>query len=278
MTEIRGGMGGQQALSTAAQAYTPSRTPDNLDSVQYAEVIDLLCEGEIECFPNAKAYTRGTDAYNIALLKDIYLDDTPILTAGANPAAPQASDYNFRDVDVYTRYGTQDQTFIPLSRTIQSEYSVGVKVEAATPVTRTINTAGVNGVRITLSTPQLQEFFDNGDIYGVAVDFAVEVSYNGGPFTRVIFDSFNGRTTDLYQREVRVNFTGSRGGSIVGVAYGQQDTGRWYMKGSALCVAFDKWTKGEAKCGRISQQGGWYVAQGNGGDVLKFRRTDLAQN
>lgn len=76
----------------------------------------------------------------------------------------------------------------------------------------------------------------------------------------------------------RVNFTGSRGGSIVGVAYGQQDTGRWYMKGSALCVAFDKWTKGEAKCGRISQQGGWYVAQGNGGDVLKFRLTDLAQN
>jgi hypothetical protein len=76
----------------------------------------------------------------------------------------------------------------------------------------------------------------------------------------------------------RVNFTGSRGGSIVGVAYGQQDTGRWYMKGSALCVAFDKWTKGEAKCGRISQQGGWYVAKGNGGEVLKFRRTDLAQN
>ncbi|MEI7600518.1 MAG: hypothetical protein WCJ41_14505 [Aestuariivirga sp.] len=76
----------------------------------------------------------------------------------------------------------------------------------------------------------------------------------------------------------RVNFTGSRGGSISGVAYGQQDTGHWYMKGSALCVSFDKWTKGEAKCGRISQQGGWYVAQGNDGDVLKFRRTDVAQN
>jgi len=76
----------------------------------------------------------------------------------------------------------------------------------------------------------------------------------------------------------RVNFTGTRGGSITGVAYGQQDTGRWFMKGSALCVSFDKWTKGEAKCGRISQQGGWYVAQGNDGEALKFRRTDLAQN
>lgn len=76
----------------------------------------------------------------------------------------------------------------------------------------------------------------------------------------------------------RVSFSGNRNGTIVGVAYGQQDTGHWYMKGAALCVAFDKWTKGEAKCGRISQQGGWYVAKGDGGDMLKFRRTDLAQN
>ncbi len=76
----------------------------------------------------------------------------------------------------------------------------------------------------------------------------------------------------------RVSFSGSGNGSIVGAAYGQQDTGRWFMRGSALCVAFDKWTKGEAKCGRISQQGGWYVASGNDGDVLKFRRTDVAQN
>ena len=76
----------------------------------------------------------------------------------------------------------------------------------------------------------------------------------------------------------RVSFSGSGNGTLVGVAYGQQDTGHWYMKGSALCVAFDKWTKGKAKCGQISQQGGWYVANGKGGDVLKFRRTDVAQN
>ena len=76
----------------------------------------------------------------------------------------------------------------------------------------------------------------------------------------------------------RVSFSGSRDGAILGSAYGQQDTGRWYMKGAALCVAFDKWTKGEAKCGRISQQGGWYVAKGADGDQLKFRRSDLAQN
>lgn len=207
MTDIRGGMGGLNASSS--QAYTPSRTPDNLDSVQYAEAIDLLCEGEIEGFPNAKNYTRGTDIYNIALLKDIYLDDTPILRIGANPAAPQATDYNFQDVQVYARYGTQNQSYIQLSGAIQSEYSVNAKIEAATPITRTISTAGITAVRVTLSTPQLQEFFENGDIYGVAVDFAIDVSYNGGPFTRIIVDSFNGRTTDLYQRELQFALTGT---------------------------------------------------------------------
>ena len=76
----------------------------------------------------------------------------------------------------------------------------------------------------------------------------------------------------------RVSFSGSRGGALAGLAYGQQDKGRWYMKGAALCVSFDKWTKGKARCGEIFQQGGWYVASGSDGETLKFRRTDLAQN
>lgn len=76
----------------------------------------------------------------------------------------------------------------------------------------------------------------------------------------------------------RVNFSGTRGGKLNGVAYGQQDTGHWYMRGAALCVSFDKWTKGKPHCGQIVQQGGWYVANGNDGQTLKFRRTDLAQN
>jgi hypothetical protein len=76
----------------------------------------------------------------------------------------------------------------------------------------------------------------------------------------------------------RVSFSGSRGGALAGIAYGQQDKGHWFMKGAALCVSFEKWTKGEAKCGQISQEGGWYVASSSEGEVLKFRRTDLAQN
>jgi hypothetical protein len=76
----------------------------------------------------------------------------------------------------------------------------------------------------------------------------------------------------------RVSFAGSKGGTLSGSAYGQQDKGRWYMQGSALCVVWNKWTKGKAHCGEITRQGGWYVAMSSEGEVLKFRRTDLAQN
>ena len=76
----------------------------------------------------------------------------------------------------------------------------------------------------------------------------------------------------------RVSFAGSRGGALAGQAYGQKDKARWYMEGSSLCVVWTKWTKGQAHCGEITRQGGWYVAMSNSGEVLKFRRTDLAQN
>jgi hypothetical protein len=65
----------QQAAPPAVR--TPTRTADNLASTAFGNILDLLCEGEIEGFPSARDYTRGTDNYNKALLKDVYLTDTP---------------------------------------------------------------------------------------------------------------------------------------------------------------------------------------------------------
>jgi hypothetical protein len=74
----------------------------------------LICfsEGEIEGFPSARDYTRGTDNYNLALLKDVYLTDTPVLRSGADVTNLSDSDYNFKGVTVKTRYGTNAQTYI----------------------------------------------------------------------------------------------------------------------------------------------------------------------
>ena len=75
----------------------------------------------------------------------------------------------------------------------------------------------------------------------------------------------------------RVLFSGYRNGSLTGEAYGKQDRGHWFVKGNTLCVSWDEWTKGKIQCGSISQQGGWFVASGADGELLKFRRAMIAQ-
>ena len=46
---------------------------DALSSKQFATIVDVLSEGEIEGFPSAAAFTKGTANYNTAALKDVFL-------------------------------------------------------------------------------------------------------------------------------------------------------------------------------------------------------------
>jgi len=202
-----GGGGGKGGGSGAQGAYTPKTQPDTLDSIQYAEILDLLGEGEIEGFPSTRGYTRGTAAYDAAMLKDIYFDNTPILNPTANPAAPQTSDYNFQNLELYPRYGTQGQDYIPLAYTVQNETAVGVKVQQSAPVTRTISDVNVNAVRVTVTIPALQVITSKGDVEGNTIGLEIWVSYNSGAYTKVVADVIAGRTADAYQREYRINFT-----------------------------------------------------------------------
>ena len=130
-----GGGGGQSQtvnVNQSVQVYAASRTPikqaDNLASKSFGRILDLISEGEIEGFPSARDYTRGTDAYNVALLKDVYLTNTPILRSGADPTNPQGNDYNFQNVTVTPRYGTQAQDYIPGFGAVEDIKSVGIFV------------------------------------------------------------------------------------------------------------------------------------------------------
>jgi predicted phage tail protein len=203
---IIAGSGGQQA---ATGTTTPKTAKDTLNSTQYIQLIDLISEGEIEGFPSARAYTRGTAAYNVAMLKDIFLDGTPILKASANPAAPAAEDYNFQDITIYVRYGTADQTYVPGFESVQTEVSVGVTVSNAVPVSRTITDADTDAVRVTVSFPRLEKYLENGDVRKDEVNWQVHLSYNGGAYFTAARDSVYGRSADPFQRTLTVPLTGA---------------------------------------------------------------------
>ena len=189
----------------------PYRAPDTLNSRQFASIQDLLSEGEIEGFatPSKANLTKGTTAYNNASLKDIFLDDTPILNSTASNTNPQTADFNFQNVGFTPRFGTANQTHIPGIEGSQSTSAVGVTVTNSSPVTRQITNTAVDAAKITITFPQLQKATDEGDLLGSSVNLKIQVQYNSGGFTDVIDDTITGRTADAYQKEYRVSFTGA---------------------------------------------------------------------
>ena len=74
------------------------RNGDAVESRQAVNIIEVISEGEIEGFPSAAGLTKGTDAYNRAALKDIFLGKTPIVRASANPNNILDSDFNFQKI------------------------------------------------------------------------------------------------------------------------------------------------------------------------------------
>ena len=178
---IRGSFGGGGAQTTrtviqqvpspsnpaASAPPKPTRTPDTLHSRQFATFLDLISEGEIEGFasPSKEGRTRGTDAYTNAALKDIFLNETPVLKSTADSANPESTDFNFAVTkdDLRIRFGTSDQERVLGVENSSSLTAVGVEVTKDTPVTRTITSTTVDAAKVTLTFPQIQKATDNGD-------------------------------------------------------------------------------------------------------------------
>lgn len=172
-----GGKGG-------GNARTPVETPDSLHSISYAKILDLISEGEI----------RGLVAGN----QSVYLNQVPI----------QNSDgaLNFAGVRVETRAGTQDQEYIAGFPSVENEITVGVELRSNAPVVRTISGADLSAARIRFGLPALQrQNTENGDTEGYAIEYAIDLSVNGGAFSTVLTNAFRGKTTSEYQRSHRID-------------------------------------------------------------------------
>ena len=206
---IRGSFGGGSKPSPPPQ---PTRTPDTLHSKQFVTFLDLISEGEIE--GSASASKEGiTDktstAYKNAYLKDVFLNDTPILRSNALSTDPQDVDFNFQNVTFNSRHGTANQTKIDGVESSSSSTPVGITVTTSSPVTRQITNTNVDRVKVTITFPQIQVATDSGDLLGDTVQFKISVQYNSGGFTDVHTDTVTGRTADSYQKDFSIAITGS---------------------------------------------------------------------
>jgi len=193
-------------LSALGLINDPTLPKEILGSKQFATFVEVLGEGEIEGFPSAAAYTKGTNNYNLAALKDVYLNKTQILKSSANVTNLQDTDYNFRDVEFTPRFGTSNQTYIGGINNIETEFSVNSAVTYSSSVSRTL-TSGIDAVRVTIGVPRLQEFNDDGSISGLTTYVTIQITDNNGTVaTPISDDAISGRTSSAYFKDYLISF------------------------------------------------------------------------
>jgi predicted phage tail protein len=179
------GAGGGKSGGGGARA--PTEAADSLRSIQYARVLHLVSEGEIE----------GP----IAGAQSIYFDGTPLQNVDGS--------YNFAGVTANWTYGTQAQSYLPGFAEVENEVPVNTQITNASSVTRQITDPNVNAIRVTVSTPRLtSQSTTTGDLTGQAVELIIEIQANGGGYQQWLDFGISGKTTTKYQRAYRIDLTG----------------------------------------------------------------------
>ena len=169
---------------------------DSLQSINYANILDLISEGEIEGLDDG--------------FKSIFLDGTPVQDANGNN--------NFEGYEIQTRNGTQTQSYISAlaANEIEKSSVVGLPVELTrgtgtnpNVTIRQITNNAASKVRVTITIPILRKIKDNGDIVGNSVKIKIRVQYSGGNYNLVKEDEIKCKSCNRYQRDYVFALTGS---------------------------------------------------------------------
>ncbi|EOV4177773.1 host specificity protein J [Yersinia enterocolitica] len=174
--QIKGRKGG------SSNATTPVESPDSIQSTAKAKILLALGEGE---------FAGGLDGTNI------YLDGTPI----KNPDGSS----NFTGVTWEYRAGTQAQDYIQGMSNVENEITVNTELKSDTPWVRSVTNTQLSAVRVRFGWPSLQRQADNGDVGGYRIEYAIDVSTDGGAYSTLLNTAIDGKTTTLYERSHRIN-------------------------------------------------------------------------
>lgn len=173
---IKGRKGG------SSNATTPVESPDSIQSTAKAKILLALGEGE---------FAGGLDGTNI------YLDGTPI----KNPDGSS----NFTGVKWEYRAGTQAQDYIQGMPNVENEITVNTELKSDTPWVRSVTNTQLSAIRVRFGWPSLQRQADNGDVGGYRIEYAIDVSTDGGAYSTLLNTAIDGKTTTLYERSHRIN-------------------------------------------------------------------------
>lgn len=180
---IKGAKAGQQSQRQ------PVIAKDSAASISYLKILYGLSEGEISGLADGA--------------KSIYLDDTPLLDDSGNP--------NFKDdngnlaVTWDFRTGTNDQEYIKGFPSVENETNINVELKGGTPYIKTVTNSQLSAVRLRLSWSALRKQETNGDVNGITIEYAIDLSTNGGAYQQVLLTKVSDKTSAKYERSHRID-------------------------------------------------------------------------
>lgn len=170
-------------------------SPDNLHSVARAKVLDIISEGGIV------GPARG--------MQSVYLDGTPIQNSDGS--------VNFQNYSVDVRTGTLDQEFMAGFPAVERESAIGVALTSDAPWVRQVQNTQLTAVRIRFGVPALQKSDPSAGVSGYRIEYAIDLSVDGGSYAEVLKTAFDGKTTSLYERAHRIELPRAKTGWLVRV-------------------------------------------------------------
>ncbi|WP_240514867.1 TipJ family phage tail tip protein [Mannheimia haemolytica] len=163
------------AKGGGGSSHTPIEAPETGRSKQIVNIVELLCEGEIEGLVDG--------------FKSIYLDGTQIQNDDGT--------YNFNNVSGQLNVGTQDQDVLDGYDSSQNEVNVGVEIKKKNgAIVRTVTDERINRLRLTLGVRSLFHQNNQGDTNTTNVDLKITIG------TRQYSHSFNGKYSSQYLESV----------------------------------------------------------------------------
>ncbi|AMU17249.1 host specificity protein [Burkholderia cenocepacia] len=170
-------------------------SPDSLHSVARAKVLDAISEGP------TVGLVKG--------MQSVFLDGTPIQNSDGS--------VNFQNYNVDVRTGTLDQEFMPGFPAVERESAVGVPLTSDAPWVRQVQNTQLSAVRIRFGVPALQKSDPATGVFGYRVEYAIDLSVDGGSYAQVLSSAFDGKTTSLYERSHRIELPRATTGWLVRV-------------------------------------------------------------
>lgn len=139
--------------------HTPVEAKETSRSKQLVKIVEVISDGEIEGLADG--------------MQSVYFDNTPVQNKDGS--------YNFNNVQLEGRVGSQVQDVIAGFNTSEKEVSVGTQVRKNLPITRTVTDSKVSRLRLTIGVQSLFSQAENGDTTGTTVNLVITIGSQSYP-------------------------------------------------------------------------------------------------